>query len=55
MSVSNANAKLANPLSSIPYDQLMREVDVFAQEHGEHYMIFNFNAGANCKSSLEIS
>lgn len=43
MSLSNANAKLANPLSIIPYDQLMRDVDVFAEEHGERYMIFNFH------------
>lgn len=40
MLLSNANAKLANPLRNIPYDQLMRDVDVFAEEHGEPYVIF---------------
>lgn len=32
--ISSANAKLANPLRGISREQLMRDVDAFAQEHG---------------------
>jgi hypothetical protein len=32
--ISNANAKLANPLRGIPRDELMRNVDTFAEEKG---------------------
>jgi hypothetical protein len=31
---SNVNAKLANPLRGIPHDQLMKDVDAFAEEKG---------------------
>jgi hypothetical protein len=31
---SNVNAKLANPLRGIPRDQLMKDVDAFAEEKG---------------------
>jgi hypothetical protein len=32
--LSNANAKLTNPLRGIPRDELMRDVDTFAEEKG---------------------
>jgi len=44
--VVNANAKLANPLRGIPHDQLMRDVDTFAQEKGLTHISEDLRKGA---------
>ncbi|GKT89028.1 hexose transporter [Colletotrichum tofieldiae] len=42
----NIEAKIKNPLEGIGYDQLMRDVDVFCQEHGLQEEITVFRKGA---------
>lgn len=58
-SVSNANAKLSNPLSGIPYDRLMADVEIFAEERGLTHLLPELEKGAlvaqdsTCMSSWE--
>ncbi|KAJ7136496.1 hypothetical protein C8R43DRAFT_1020410 [Mycena crocata] len=44
--VTAANAKLANPLKGIPREQLMRDVDRFAEEKGLKHLIPELRKGA---------
>ncbi|KAG2137881.1 uncharacterized protein EDB93DRAFT_1090963 [Suillus bovinus] len=45
-SVSNANAKLSNPLNGIPYDRLMADVEIFAEEKGLTHLLPELEKGA---------
>ncbi|EGN94788.1 hypothetical protein SERLA73DRAFT_114233 [Serpula lacrymans var. lacrymans S7.3] len=44
--VANTNAKLTNPLRGIPYNQLMTDVEIFAQERGLEDIIDELKKGA---------
>ncbi|KAI6102837.1 hypothetical protein F5141DRAFT_1050511 [Pisolithus sp. B1] len=44
--ILNADAKLANPLRSIPYETLMNDVEVFAQERGLSHLLPVLKKGA---------
>ncbi|KAJ7436908.1 hypothetical protein B0H11DRAFT_2255813 [Mycena galericulata] len=44
--VTTANAKLANPLHGIPREQLMRDVDIFAEERGLKHLSAELRKGA---------
>ncbi|KAJ7443655.1 hypothetical protein B0H11DRAFT_2344041 [Mycena galericulata] len=44
--VTTANAKLANPLHGIPHEQLMRDVDIFAEERGLKHLSAELRKGA---------
>ncbi|KAH7908396.1 hypothetical protein BJ138DRAFT_1115892 [Hygrophoropsis aurantiaca] len=44
--ISNANAKLANPLRGVPYDRLMSDVEIFAQERGLTHILPQLKKGA---------
>ncbi|KAJ6628160.1 hypothetical protein B0H10DRAFT_1991661 [Mycena sp. CBHHK59/15] len=44
--VTSANAKLANPLRGIPREQLMRDVDQFAEEKGLKHLAAELRKGA---------
>ncbi|EIW76935.1 MFS sugar transporter, partial [Coniophora puteana RWD-64-598 SS2] len=42
----NLNAKLANPLKGVSHDQLMKDVEIFAQERGLTHHLANLQKGA---------
>ncbi|KAH7882036.1 hypothetical protein F5I97DRAFT_1817787 [Phlebopus sp. FC_14] len=44
--IANADAKLSNPLRGIPYDRLMTDVEVFAQERGLTHILTDLQKGA---------
>ncbi|EGN94806.1 hypothetical protein SERLA73DRAFT_187864 [Serpula lacrymans var. lacrymans S7.3] len=44
--VASASAKLANPLRGIPYNQLMTDVEIFAQERGLEDIVDELKKGA---------
>ncbi|KAI6142979.1 hypothetical protein BKA82DRAFT_4187299 [Pisolithus tinctorius] len=44
--VSNLDAKLANPLRGVPYETLMNEVEIFAQERGLSHLLPELKKGA---------
>ncbi|KAH7922136.1 hypothetical protein BV22DRAFT_1017951 [Leucogyrophana mollusca] len=44
--ISNANAKLSNPLRGVPYDRLMTDVEIFAQERGLTNILPQLKKGA---------
>ncbi|KAI6125348.1 hypothetical protein EDD16DRAFT_454480 [Pisolithus croceorrhizus] len=44
--IVNADAKLANPLQGIPYETLMNDVEVFAQERGLSHLLLELKKGA---------
>ncbi|KAG1744559.1 uncharacterized protein EDB91DRAFT_1123024 [Suillus paluster] len=44
--IANADAKLSNPLHGIPYDRLMAEVEIFAQERGLTHLLPELKKGA---------
>lgn len=43
---TNINARLANPLSGIPHDQLMADAAQFAEDHGLGHLKEEFQKGA---------
>jgi len=44
--LSNADAKLSNPLRGIPHDRLMTDVEIFAQERGLTHLLPELKKGA---------
>ncbi|KAG1848848.1 hypothetical protein C8R48DRAFT_778779 [Suillus tomentosus] len=58
--IANANAKLSNPLSGIPYDRLMADVEIFAEERGLTHLLPELEKGAlvaqdsTCYDRLDI-
>ncbi|KAG1733548.1 hypothetical protein EDB19DRAFT_1929079 [Suillus lakei] len=58
--IANVDAKLSNPLRGIPYDRLMADVEIFAQERGLTHLLPELKKGAlvaqdsTCHDRLDI-
>ncbi|KAI5984767.1 hypothetical protein EDC04DRAFT_2914118 [Pisolithus marmoratus] len=52
--VANVDAKLANPLRGVPYETLMNDVEVFAQERGLSHILPELKKGALVAQNADV-